>query len=242
MTQPSPNQPSRYLKLPFSFDLARLQQELGSILASEWVSHANTQAYERNWSCVPLRSVGGSLDHILSINHDDFQDTIILQRSPYLAQVIDRFECEKSSVRLMSLAAGGRIKPHRDNGAALEDGLTRLHVPIQTSPLVTFCIDDETVHFSAGDTWYLNASCLHGVENRSGMGRVHLMIDCVSNAWLEGVFRAAGWIARPPPKYGDANIHDGNLDEVMTQLRSMGGAAAAQLADQLQATQSTHKP
>lgn len=82
-----------------------MQQELGGIQATEWVRHANTQAYEKNWSCVPLRSVGGRLDHILSINDDNFQDTTIRQRCPYLAQVIDRFECEKSSVRLMSLAS-----------------------------------------------------------------------------------------------------------------------------------------
>lgn len=233
---------SRYLKLPFSFDLARMQQELGGIQATEWVRHANTQAYEKNWSCVPLRSVGGRLDHILSINDDNFQDTTILQRCPYLAQVIDRFECEKSSVRLMSLAAGGRIKPHRDNGAALEDGLTRLHIPIETSPLVTFCIDDEVVHFSAGDTWYLNASCMHGVDNRSANGRVHLMIDCVSNAWLEGVFQATGWVAKPAPKYGDANIHDANLAEVLAQLRAQGSAVAADLADRLQSTQVAHHP
>jgi quercetin dioxygenase-like cupin family protein len=231
-------QPSRYLKLPFSFDLVRLQQELAMLQSAEWVSHFNTHAYEKNWTCLPLRSVDGRLDHIMPVESSSFQDTPILARCPYLREVIDSFQCEKTSVRLMAMDPGAVIKEHRDEGTALEDGITRLHIPIQTAPQVLFRIDGEEVHFSAGDTWYLNASCLHAVENRSHQSRVHLMLDCISNAWLEETFLAAGWVPRVKSIYPDPSVNDSNVQQVIEQLRANGLEAGLRLADQLQAIRS----
>jgi hypothetical protein len=224
-----------YLKLPFSFDIASLRHDLALAAKSAWISHFNTRAYENDWSCIPLRSVGGHVDHILPIESDDFQDTEILKQCAYFQEVIAQFDCEKTSIRLMSLAAGGVIKAHRDAGACLEDGITRLHIPIQTTPEVMFSIDHEAVHFSAGDTWYLNASCLHGVRNDSQQARVHLMLDCVSNDWLEQVFSQSGWFARPPSRYRDPSIHDGNVKEIIERLRYAGHPTGLVLADELEA-------
>lgn len=233
--------PTRYLKLPFSFDIGCMQRELDGIEGSRWIRHFNTGAYENNWSCIPLRSVDGRLDHIMPLETSNFQDTPILAQCPYLQQVIDRFECEKTSVRLMSLEAGGVIREHRDEAASLDDGVTRLHVPVRTSALVTFRIDGEEVHFTAGDTWYLNASCLHGVENRSAQVRVHLMLDCVTNPWLQRLFLAAGGVLREKPPYGDPAVNDGNVPQIIAALRDQGFVGAMRLADQLDATYARRK-
>lgn len=227
--------PSRYLKLPFSFDLQRLQDELLRLEKSEWIRHFNTSAYVNDWLCLPLRSVGGRIDHIIPVNEGVFEDTVLLQACPYLAEVIQFFQCEKTSVRLMSLAAGGEIKEHRDDGTSIEDGITRLHIPITTTPEVLFYIDGEPVHFSAGDTWYLNASCLHGVRNPGNQARVHLMLDCVTNDWLMHAFKEAGWVARAKPKYHDPAINDHNVIDVIAQLRSDGRPVAMALAAQMDA-------
>lgn len=225
---------SRYLKLPFSFDCTRLQAELQQIESSAWIAHFNTQAYENNWGCIPLRSVGGSLDQVMPIESNDYQDTDILKNSPYFQEVIAQFACEKTSIRLMSLASGGIIKLHRDNGTSIDDGITRLHIPIQTSPDVLFNIDGQDVHFSAGDTWYLNASFTHGVINASTQSRIHLMIDCITNPWLKELFLNAGWIARTPPKYGDSSINDDNVVAIIQQLRIQAQPYGLELADRLE--------
>lgn len=237
----NPHQPlaSRYLKLPFAFDVPRMQAELAALEASHWVAHFNTGAYDNGWACMPLRAIEGRLDHIIPLESSRFEDTVLLQQCPYFRHIIDSFECEKTSVRLMALDAGARIKPHRDSGASLEDGVTRLHIPIHTSAQTLFTIDGEDVHFSAGDTWYLNASCEHAVYNGGTVARVHLMLDCVSNPWLEAVFVRSGWVARAPSKYADAAIQDGNVDEVIVLLRAAGTPAGLALADQLQAQAST---
>lgn len=189
--------PSAWLRLPLEFDLARMQAELDALGADEWIAHFNTDAYEHGWSCVPLRSAGGSARHIMPVDGAPYRDTAVLERCPYLRQVIDSFACDKQSVRLMALAPGAVIKEHRDAGTALQEGLTRVHVPLRTSPEVLFTVDGETVHFSAGHAWYLDASCRHAVDNRSAHARVHLILDCVSNSWLRQLFDAAGFVPRP---------------------------------------------
>ena len=196
--------PSTWLRLPLAFDVARMQAELAAIETHEWIAHFNTNAYENGWSCVPLRSAGGDARHIMPVDGEPYRDTAILARCPYLREVIAAFACEKQSVRLMALAPGALIKEHRDAGAALADGLARLHVPIQTSPAVEFRVDGEPVHFGAGPAWYLDASCRHAVHNGGALPRVHLILDCLSNDWLEQLFAQAGFVARP------ASLRDDN--------------------------------
>lgn len=225
--------PSTWLQLPLSFDLAQMQGDSSQFLASDWIKHFNTGAYEYGWSCVPLRSPGGEASHIVPLNEALYADTPQLLRCPYLRQVIGQFQCDTSAVRLMALAPGAVIHAHRDVGAALMDGLTRIHIPIQTSPQVLFSIDGESVHFTAGHAWYMDASCLHAVENRGTAPRIHLVIDCITNAWLEDLFARAGFVPKAAAKYGDASINDGNVQAVIAQLRTSAAPAALAMAERL---------
>lgn len=224
-----------HLKLPLSFDVLRLQEDLARAATSNWIRHFNTRDYVKEWSCISLRSVDGRTDHILPLDNANFQDTEILRQCPYFQHVIAQFACEKTSIRLMSLEAGGEIKEHRDQGTSFEDGITRLHIPIQTTPQVLFRLDGTEVHFSAGDTWYLNANCLHGVRNHSQQARVHLMLDCVSNDWLQQLFLESGWIAPEAARYPDPNINDANVAEVVAALRRGGQPSALLMANELEA-------
>ncbi len=223
----------RYLKLPLSFDSARMQAACETIVATQWLDHFNTTAYDGGWSCIPLRSVDGRLEHIMPVAGAAYRDTVVLAACPYLRQVLAAFACETTSVRLMALAPGACIKEHRDAGAAFEDGVARLHVPVVTAPEVVFRIDGEAVHFSQGDTWYLNASCQHGVKNGSARTRVHLMLDCIVNPWLEQLFAGAGFVPAAPPKYGDPNINDDNVAEVIARLSALDSDAGRRMAARL---------
>lgn len=226
---------TRYLRLPLSFDLDLLKQDLAKIREGEWIDHVNTAVYEGKWRAVPLRSVGGGSGSILSVDGADYLDTGILQRCSYFREVIDSFQCEKTSVRLMAMAPGSRILPHRDRGTSFEDGMARIHLPLVTSHEVLFTIDNEKVHFSAGNAWYLNAQCLHGVSNDGENPRVHLMLDCIVNPWLEKVILASGFRPAPKPKYGDRSINDGNVDDVIAALLQWGSEEGRSMAARLAA-------
>lgn len=226
-------QATRYLRLPFDFDLARLEQDLQQLHAEQWIAHYNQQAHRRRWSCLPLRSVDGCADHILASPGDNFLDTPLLARCAYFQYVLNSFQCEKTSVRLMALESGGRILPHVDAGGGFDDGVARIHIPIISDAAVIFTIDGEDKHFFPGAAWYMNASCLHAVHNGGSRTRIHLVLDCTPNAWLRRIFKDAGWRANPPAKYGDVAIHDGNVAAIIAGLRVGGDPAGAAMADRL---------
>lgn len=228
--------PCSHLKLPLHFDVNRIEAELQSLPRQFWFNHANTNDYQGNWQCLALRSVGGAADNILAVDSDQYQDTDALAHCPYLREALDSFQCEKTSIRLMALAPGAVIKPHRDRGGAFEDGIARLHIPLRTQPAVQFEIAGQPVHFSQGDTWYLNADCLHAVYNRSAEARIHLLLDCIVNPWLEQLFTHNGFIARPPAPYGDPSIDDHNVLAIIEQLRDAATPTALALAQRLENT------
>jgi quercetin dioxygenase-like cupin family protein len=219
---------TRYLKLPLSFDAARLQAELDALLAPQWIEHFNTRDYEGGWRCLALRSADGQPRHIGALSDVNFLDTPALAQCPYFRAVLDAFECDKAAVRLMALEAGAVIKPHRDAATAFEDGLARLHVPLQTDPSVTFRIDGEDIHFSRGDTWYLNAGRTHAVHNRSARSRVHLVLDCHVNAWLRRLFAQAGLAPSAPPRLGE--VAEGDQYPLAPQRRALLRAPEITLA------------
>lgn len=230
---------TKYLKLPFSFDEKKLQQDLNEINDSEWINHVNTAAYNKRWCCVPLYSVDGRTDTILAFDDDaEYLPSKILKRCSYFQEVIDSFKCEKAAVRLMSLTAGDEIKQHVDPYSGYETGVVRIHIPIQTSREVTFIIEEESIHFTQGDTWYINAECKHGVQNPTDRDRIHLMIDCRKNAWLEDVFLKAGFVPDDPPKYGDKNITDENIHMIIAELEAMGTETGKDAAENLRGIQS----
>lgn len=232
---PAARTPSTWLQLPLRFDVARLQDDSDRYASGDWISHFNTGAYENGWSCLPLRSAGGDARHIMPIDGAAYAATPHLARSPYLREVLASLDCELGAARLMALAPGAVIHAHRDAGTSLMDGLTRLHIPIHTSPQVLFSIDGESVHFTAGHAWYMDASCLHAVHNRGAAPRIHLVIDCVTNAWLEALFARAGFVPKPAHKYGDPSIHDGNVQAVIRQLRQSPSPASLALASAMAA-------
>lgn len=229
------NPPSTWLQLPLRFDVACMQRDSDQFTAGDWISHFNTGAYDQSWSCVPLRSAGGQAGHIMPVDGAAYAGTPQLARCPCLREVLASFACDIRAARLMALAPGAMIRAHRDAGTSLADGLIRIHIPIHTSPQVLFSIDGETVHFTAGHAWYMDASCLHAVRNRGTTPRIHLVLDCVTNAWLEALFASAGFVPKAAHKYGAPGIHDGNVRAVIAQLRLSPSPASLALATELAA-------
>lgn len=230
-----PSQATAFLRLPFEYHLPALQADYTRLRHANWLPHYNQQAHQGDWTCLPLRAAAGRSDNIYAENGEAYADTEWLKHSPYFSEILHQFACEKIAVRLMSLAAGAHILPHRDPGGGFEDGVARLHIPIITDPAIHFVIDGVTVHFSAAHCWYMNANCLHAVTNPSTIDRIHLVIDCIPNPWLREVFLNAGWRENAKSRYGNASINDDNVAQIIDALLSRGDATSIQLARDLQA-------
>ncbi len=163
-----------------------------------WERHFNTHYYEGDWSGIALRSTGG----LLSLYPDpaataSYSDTAHLGACPRVRAALGVFGCRLQSVRFLRLGPDAKILEHRDHGIGFNAGIgfdageVRLHVPLETSDEVEFVLDGALLAMSAGECWYVDVSRPHRVFNSGAEPRVHLVIDCVVNAWLMDVFEEA---------------------------------------------------
>ena len=185
--------------LPLRFNPAGLAPQ-------EWVAHFNTDYYQGDWSGVALRSAGGAP---LALYPDpaaaaaDWGDTDALRASQALAAAVARFQCDLQSVRLLRLGPGASIREHSDYRLGHEDGEVRVHVPITTSAEVEFLHDGQRVEMAPGEAWYLDLNLPHSVANRGSEPRVHLVVDCVVNDWLDRQLRKGSVARREDPLQRD---------------------------------------
>lgn len=178
------------LKLPFVFDINKMQNEISAFAAQDWIPHFNQGYYSGEWSAIPLRSVNGDKTRIFPdpTGKLELADTAHLENCVYLKEIIDSFLCEKREIRLLRLSAGSNIKEHSDFDLSYEDGEVRLHIPVFTNPEMEFLLDKKRVIMNEGECWYLNFNLKHSVANRGANDRIHLVIDCILNEWLDSYF------------------------------------------------------
>ena len=188
-------------KLPLSFDVGRLRQNLEALEALQWAPEApfimktpfttKTQIYhDGKWKGISLRSQGGSYTRTDpgGPGLDHFADSIALGRTPYFREVINALKCDKRSVRLLSLPAGAEIGTHVDPYHGLKFGQLRLHCPILTHPDVTMYFEERAYHWPAGELWYGDFGRPHAVKNMSFITRIHLVIDALISPELLSLF------------------------------------------------------
>lgn len=173
-----------FIKLPFRFDVARLQQEVAAFPEEAWVRHPNN--LDGN-SALRLITVGGG-------ENDDVAGPMAmtphLKASPYLQQVLAHFGVVWSRSRLMRLGPGATVPMHTDINYHWHHRV-RLHIPVVTRPEVSFHCDDEVVHMAEGESWIFDNWRPHKVENRSDVTRIHLVADTTGNSRFWDMAHAA---------------------------------------------------
>lgn len=85
-------------------------------------------------------------------------------------------ECATSKIMLSSLRGHAQVPPHVDaNPSSLIPH--KVHVPLITTPEVTFVVDGERHHLPVGRAYELNNMLIHSVENAGGIDRVHFIFE-----------------------------------------------------------------
>jgi hypothetical protein len=174
-------------KLPLVFDVGSLKADLRQILSTEWVAHFNKGYYEGEWKGLALRSTTGRVNQLHRPPTDtrEATDTAILARCHYFRLVLNAFKCPMLSARLLSLSPGSKILEHEDYFLGIEYGLIRIHIPITTDRRIEFFINRQKLEMMEGEAWYIDFSLPHRVSNLGDQDRVHLVMDCGVNEWLE---------------------------------------------------------
>ena len=177
------------LKLPFEFDVDLIKKELAQFSKTEFQDIYNPSVQlETLW-----------LKHFIEpIIGDDglpvFLPNDALKKCPHLLSIFETFQCNVETFRMHTLDPGASIQKHRDTGYSYEHGQVRLHIPVQTNDKVQILVDDQPVPMKIGECWYCNFHIEHEVRNNSNQSRVHIILDCIVNDWLTGVFEKAGAI------------------------------------------------
>ncbi len=184
---------NRFFKLPFQFDIARLQADLAVCEARQWTGHFNNRDYDGHWSGISLRSPSGNAADIFTSSSNAFEDTALLEDCPYFREILASLPFEKEAVRLLALEPGSVIHEHRDMGAGYEFGIFRLHVPIVTDEMVQFKVDGCNLKMEAGQCWYANFNLPHSVRHDGSVCRVHMVIDGIRSAASDVIFGEAGF-------------------------------------------------
>jgi len=183
-----------FYQLPLTYDLDRLMGDLSAIQDSDWIPHFGIN-YEDGWSGVSLKSTDGSASSLEP--GSEYLDTPILERCPYFREILNSFQAPLKRCRLLKLSAGSVIKEHIDPGTGECQSVVRLHIPIVTSPQVSFYSNGKRVIMEPGYLYFVDTSYPHAVFNASTIDRVHLVIDCEANDWVRslmpGYFSHANW-------------------------------------------------
>ncbi len=184
------NSLTTHIQLPLTFNESRLLEDLKKLQDFKWVPHYNTYGYTGSWTSAALVSSGGKADAIYALPDEKapLLETEILEACPYFKEVLQNLQFPLASARLLCLAPGAAIKPHRDHCLGYEDGVFRIHIPIQTNTEVEFILNKERINMKPGECWYIDANFEHSVANRGTEERIHLVIDGERNAWTDRLF------------------------------------------------------
>ncbi|MBY6204051.1 sulfotransferase [Halomonas denitrificans] len=166
--------PAEFLQLPLRFDAARLQAEIDAVPASAWRPHP--QGFVDNDALLLVTAGGGQNDDLAGT----MAPTPVLDRCPYLQQVMASFATVIGRSRLMRIGGAAEAKPHFDENYYWHQRM-RVHVPIRTSPGVRFHCGDRSVHMQAGECWVFDTWKIHKVTNPDSAPRVHLVCDTVGS-------------------------------------------------------------
>ena len=177
------------LRLPFTFDAISLKADLEKIGSVDWTPHFNPQYYEGVWSGAALRSVNGLTTQLYAdpTKNKLYADTPILDRCRYIKEVLGVFRCSLETVRLLKLEPGSRIREHSDFDLGEKWGVVRVHIPVLTHPDIEFILNGKRVVMNERESWYLDLSLPHRVENNGATDRIHLVIDCIVDEWIRSL-------------------------------------------------------
>ncbi len=164
-----------FIKLPYLFDVERLQYELAQFSESDWIPHPNHLTGNMS---IPLISAGGGVNDDMC---GQMMMTECLKKSPYLQQVMSTFNQVFGRSRLMRLEPSCVVPPHVDIHYHWFNRV-RIHIPIVTNPQVIFHCADKKVHMAEGESWLFDAWKMHQVTNDSKETRVHLVLDTSGDA------------------------------------------------------------
>jgi uncharacterized protein (TIGR03032 family) len=164
-----------FTRLPLRFDTQRLIAEVVQFDEHAWRRHP--QGHPGN-SALPLIASGG--DPSNEDTRGPMRPTPLLQRCPYIQQVLAAIGAPIGRTRLMRIAGRGEATAHVDTNYYWAQRV-RVHVPVLTYPGVRFLCGDQEAFMDGGESWIFDTWRSHNVLNPDDRPRIHLVADTVGS-------------------------------------------------------------
>jgi len=172
------------LRLPLVVDAARLAAEVEALGGDVWGTTDGRVGVHRVAEALFLRG------HAPAEGDLPVDDRPVLDRLPYVREVLALLGAPPLRCLLARLPAGRRIAPHIDRAPYFAKTL-RIHVPVTTTERVFMLCAGLSYHLRAGEVWALNNSTHHGVWNGDPVqARTHLICDFLPTPRLLGLLAA----------------------------------------------------
>ena len=159
------------------------------------------------WTSLTLKGYEGKIQPFLQkhsfidpYGNNTFSYTENMEHCEYIREIFSELEsmgCQIYLARILNLAPGEEIGFHTDDRIFTDKyNIIRCHIPIVTHAKCKMFLGYPTdirvpanqmnkykanvlwsKHLDVGRLWYTNVNCLHAVENKSDINRVHLVFD-----------------------------------------------------------------
>src|ERR1700741_5126611 len=94
-------------RFPLQLSNEKLENDLTVCLRESWKEHFNARDYSGEWSAIALRSQTGSGQDIYArVSEAPFADTPLMEKCAYFREIVNGFQFEKETVRLLRLKPG----------------------------------------------------------------------------------------------------------------------------------------
>jgi hypothetical protein len=156
-------------------------------LNSEWfydTSRQQTYKTHKDTQMFPIRFMDYEWnpgDPITILNKNNIID---IEAKEQLDSIINDLEKDYESkvvrIEFVRMPAQTSVRPHVDGGDMLYL-IRRCHLPMVTHEDVLFTVLDNTINMKVGSAYEINNGMPHSVINKSGIDRIHLIIDLLPN-------------------------------------------------------------
>ena len=187
-----------------TYDIEKLKQDLECVVTNTETGWEDKGKEDKAniWKSITLKGYQGKIQPFLELHNlvengsNPYKYTDNMKHCNYIREIFSEIEkngCEIYLARFLSLVPEKWVGFHTDDKVFRDKfDIIRCHIPIVTHPKcrmylgypVTYLRESEykgnelwSIHLDAGRLWYTNVNCLHAVENKSDIVRVHLVVD-----------------------------------------------------------------
>lgn len=173
---------NNFLQLHSDFDITAIREKVEQIPAEQWLQSERERLFAVHKDTQSLKLVHFEDYKFQKPEYQTLYSDLENELRPVVDYIADYYQNNGFVVRMIlaKLLAGGKIPKHTDAGFSLLN-CHRIHVPIITNDDVAFSVGGEEINMRIGAFWEINNATVHGVENRSGADRIHLIVDWMPN-------------------------------------------------------------